>query len=550
VGSGFRWPFTAFRGEADGNGDAPSLSRSVWRWQLFLAFSAVTVAAVVALLDPAVFSDVPYTAGMALLIAVTLVAMSAPWERLGAPVAYAVPALDIVAIGLMAASEQVRLGFLWVFPIVWIATHYSAGWLAGGLGGVAAMLVLAQLSAPLSPFQVLRLLVVLVCLGFIGATISIGAGRARASGRLLRRQSAQLQTALERSRLQEQQSHRLLDALPNGVAQVEPSGTIRSANRAFRRLYGLDDVPRHHPSRAVEYRTRRGDPVPLEETIVARAARGEVFEGLRVWLFDAEGRWHALEAAASRLDDGTGSADTVVIVSDVTAQSDAAHERHSLARNISHELRSPLTAVVGHADLLMERVDIPDTARAQLAIVENAAVRMQRLVSSFLEENTACDDRAPFDLSAVIAASVEAFGPAAVVGGVTLIAADADPLPVVGDAFRLRQAVDNVIGNAIKYTPRGGHVAISAGTLDDGGVEVRVTDSGIGISSHDLPHIFERHFRAASARDAGLPGTGLGMAISRDIVRSHGGSIEIESELDHGTAVTLHLPAPTRQKAA
>jgi signal transduction histidine kinase len=198
----------------------------------------------------------------------------------------------------------------------------------------------------------------------------------------------------------------------------------------------------------------------------------------------------------------------------------------------------------------MERVDIPDTARAQLAIVENAAVRMQRLVSSFLEENTACDDRAPFDLSAVIAASVEAFGPAAVVGGVTLIAADADPLPVVGDAFRLRQAVDNVIGNAIKYTPRGGHVAISAGTLDDGGVEVRVTDSGIGISSHDLPHIFERHFRAASARDAGLPGTGLGMAISRDIVRSHGGSIEIESELDHGTAVTLHLPAPTRQKAA
>jgi signal transduction histidine kinase len=111
-----------------------------------------------------------------------------------------------------------------------------------------------------------------------------------------------------------------------------------------------------------------------------------------------------------------------------------------------------------------------------------------------------------------------------------------------GDAFRLRQLADNLVGNALKYTRPGGSVDVSV-RRDGSMVELVVADTGIGIAESDLPRIFEPYFRSETAVESGIPGTGLGLGIVRTIVEAHGGTIHIDSALGVGTTVTTRIPA-------
>jgi two-component system phosphate regulon sensor histidine kinase PhoR len=384
-------------------------------------------------------------------------------------------------------------------------------------------------------------------LAFIGITLRLGMSRTRAAARLMRRQSRQLDAALAHAQHEEQRRTALLDTLQTGIAQVDPDGTLPATNAAYRRMYGIENLPMLHPTRAVEYRERRGEAIPAEQTTVARAARGENFAAERVWLFDRDGRWRLLEVSARYRLDGM-----ILVAEDVTAQTEAKTERQSMARAVSHELRSPLTAVLGHADLLLERNDLPDSAREQLATIENAAERMERLIARILQDpgRDPADEHTVLDLASIASASVSAFAPAALSGGVRIVRPEeGDSAVIVGDGFRLRQVVDNVIGNAVKYTPRGGTVTVQVfSTADEVGVSV--ADTGIGIPEDELAHIFDQYFRASSARDAGIPGTGLGMGISREIVAEHGGTLELTSALGHGTTVTIRLPRTTDKETA
>ena len=117
-----------------------------------------------------------------------------------------------------------------------------------------------------------------------------------------------------------------------------------------------------------------------------------------------------------------------------------------------------------------------------------------------------------------------------------------EPLRLWGDAFRIRQVVDNVIGNAIKYAQRGGKVSVTGYRPTADEVAVTIADTGIGIAGPDLPRIFEREFRTELARARGIPGTGLGLSISREIIVAAGGRLEVESELGKGTEVSIVLP--------
>lgn len=116
----------------------------------------------------------------------------------------------------------------------------------------------------------------------------------------------------------------------------------------------------------------------------------------------------------------------------------------------------------------------------------------------------------------------------------------------MGDAFRLRQAIDNVIGNAVKYTTRSGSVRVSAASVN-GDLVVTVTDTGIGMSHLDLDRVFDPGFRSDTARASGIGGSGLGLAITREIITQHGGTVGITSELGRGTAVTLTLPRADKE---
>ena len=118
-----------------------------------------------------------------------------------------------------------------------------------------------------------------------------------------------------------------------------------------------------------------------------------------------------------------------------------------------------------------------------------------------------------------------------------------DTLPDMnGDRERLEQVVVNIVSNSIKYTPRGGHIAMSARMLDERKLEIVVEDDGMGIPKDDVPRLFERFYRVDKARSREKGGTGLGLAIAKEMVEAHRGSIRLESELDKGTRVTILLP--------
>jgi len=117
-------------------------------------------------------------------------------------------------------------------------------------------------------------------------------------------------------------------------------------------------------------------------------------------------------------------------------------------------------------------------------------------------------------------------------------------LPVIkGDREKIRVALHNLVGNALKYTPAGGQVSVTV-TANDGHLVVEVGDTGIGMSEEDREHAFEKFYRAKDARVAKITGSGLGLAIAREVVRMHGGDITVESELNRGSTFTLALPIP------
>jgi signal transduction histidine kinase len=225
---------------------------------------------------------------------------------------------------------------------------------------------------------------------------------------------------------------------------------------------------------------------------------------------------------------------------------------------ISHELRAPLTAMIGFLEILREPGSgvLSDDQRNYLDIVGRNADRLARLVGDLLFVARLDADRlqldlAEIDMAALLAEAVEAARATALRSGVRLELQAAHGLAQLqGDAARLRQLVDNLISNALKFTPEGGRVAVRARSVG-GAVRIDVSDTGIGVHASELGRLGERFFRASSATDRQIPGTGLGLAISKAIAHAHGGSVDVESEVGVGTTFRVELPlAPAAVLAA
>ena len=526
-----------------------SRTRSIWLLQLVLAASVIVTVLVVQALQPELFGTWTFSAGVAIIVALTVVTLVIPWHRVPKNAIVLLPFGDLFGIGLLAYSSEMRFGFFWVFPVIWIATHYSLLALGSALGSIGAIILIdATLNGP-SAFTALRLIVTVLSLTFIGLTTYLTARQNSAFKKLLRRQASRLQGTLQRVTGQERRVSEMLNGLDTGIARLSSDGEVLALNDTYISLYAIDRDDPNRPGGSVEYTTLRGDPLPEGDRPFVRAARGEQFEDERVWLYDASGQWHALSASTRRLTSSDDEpATTLLIIHDVTALIEAERAREQIATVVSHELRNPLTAIIGHADLLLDHDDLPPRVREQIEVIDNAGERMQTLISEILAGSRARSEEpeapASADARRILDASVESFRPAADGRRVSLRVEAPQDLPLVGDAFRLRQAFDNILSNAIKYTPGGGAVRISAEVVD-GRLVVTFADTGVGISSDDLARIFDPYFRTQSARDSPTPGTGLGMGIVRDIVEQHGGTLGVESEQGTGTTVTVTLPIET-----
>jgi len=213
--------------------------------------------------------------------------------------------------------------------------------------------------------------------------------------------------------------------------------------------------------------------------------------------------------------------------------------------SVSHELRTPLTSISGYLELLVEDVDEP-VSRGYLQIVSRNAERLLALVNDLLFAARLGSGRLeldlePVDLRALVRDSVEAARPRAETAQVRLVVTDATVPPVSGERVRLEQLVDNLVSNAIKFTPAGGEVAIALGPAN-GAVRLQVSDTGIGIPEAERAQLFERFFRSQAALDQQIQGTGLGLYISKAIVDAHGGRIAVQSHEGTGTTFVVELP--------
>lgn len=531
----------------DAGASLSSRTRSVWLLQLVLAAGVVITVLTVQALQPTMFGVWTFSTGVAIVVALTAVALIVPWHRLPRNAVMLIPFGDLVGVSFLAFGGDLRLSYFWVFPLTWIAVHGALAAVVSALGMVGVAILLDSAVNGATPTTAIRLIVVMLALTFIALTAYLTARQNRAFKQLLRRQAGRLQSTLQRVSGQERRVSQMLNGLDTGIARLSSSGEVLALNDAYVALYAIERDDPKRPGGAVEYSSLRGDALPESERPFVRAVRGELFEDERVWLFDVHGAWHALSVSTRRL---TPSADepesTLLIVHDVTALIEAERAREHLAAVVSHELRNPLTAIIGHAELALDDDELPPKVRDKLEVIDNAGQRMQTLISEILQTSqTGSRLRsapAMADARRILDASLDSFRPAADGRRVALLLDAPDTLPLVGDAFRLRQAVDNVVSNAIKYTPGGGTVQVTAGRRD-GDVVLRVADTGIGIAQADIPRIFDPYFRTGPARDSASPGTGLGMGIVRDIVDQHGGTLEVESEQGTGTTVTMRLPA-------
>jgi PAS domain S-box-containing protein len=256
---------------------------------------------------------------------------------------------------------------------------------------------------------------------------------------------------------------------------------------------------------------------------------------------------------------------------DVTAQKQAERDREALLAQtqeqnerlrkldrmkdefialVSHELRTPLTSICGYLELLLHddvMAELPAVQLNWLEVIDRNAERLLRLVEDLLLAAQASAgnlalEKAELDIAAIVEHAVQAGTPVAAARGIELTWST-EPLPAAnGDRQRIGQVIDNLISNALKFTPAGGSINVRA-YPHRSAVRIEVTDTGMGIPENEQSQLFERFFRTARAQEQAIPGVGLGLSISKAIIEAHDGRISVRSSEGTGTTFFVDLPA-------
>lgn len=246
-----------------------------------------------------------------------------------------------------------------------------------------------------------------------------------------------------------------------------------------------------------------------------------------------------------------GSDGLIAVIQDVTEQHRLDKARREFVANVSHELRTPLTTVKSYAETLMDITEggngDPEIYTSFLKIINGETDRMTRLVKdllllSRLDYSLKDMPKEDFDISEMIKSLVEKLSITVKEKKQVLEYEPTNTLPIYnGSPDRIEQVLINIITNAIKYTPQGGHIRITTMYMYNS-ITIKVIDDGIGIPKENLKHIFERFYRVDKARSREMGGTGLGLAIAKEIIEAHNGTIEIKSKSGRGTEVIINLP--------
>lgn len=331
----------------------------------------------------------------------------------------------------------------------------------------------------------------------------------------------------------------ILTSMANGIIIFDRALYITLINRAALDLFGVteDQAVGHHVLEAI-----RATAVENALLKVTRLGQAAVIE----WAPDP--RQDALiECSMAPVGQVGGGFGAVLVARDITAQRRLDRMRSDFVANVSHELQTPLTTIIGFAEALSDEVPPdPEDARRFIGLIHEEARRLSRLVDdllalSRLEHHSLPSRRHAVALSELVDDVVLQLRGRAETQGLSLSADAGRAAFAWGDRDLLREVLLNLVSNSIQYTPEGGHIVVTVRTSANE-VRIMVEDDGIGIPSQDLPRIFERFYRVDKDRSRRSGGTGLGLAIVKHIVEFLHGSIRVASELNRGSTFTVVLP--------
>jgi len=337
--------------------------------------------------------------------------------------------------------------------------------------------------------------------------------------------NAQLYQASESERVK---LETILTQTESGVIVLDPENRVMLINRAARLVYRVEgDVAGRSLAEVVEdprllALARVGGDAPRREEL--ETPDGRVFSAQRT------------------LIPGVGQA---IVMHDITHLKDLDRIKSEFVTTVSHDLRSPLTAILGYVELIERAGSVNDQQREFIRRVRLSVEHMTRLVADLLDLGrieAGLDTSLEVTPITVLARyALDGLRSAAEMKQQKVETVLSDDLPMVrGDPYRLRQMIANLLVNAIKYTPANGEIVVAA-VVEGDQVILRVSDSGPGIPAADQPYIFDKFFRASNVPDD-TGGTGLGLSIVKSIVDSHQGRIWVDSQLGRGTTFTVVLP--------
>jgi two-component system phosphate regulon sensor histidine kinase PhoR len=363
-------------------------------------------------------------------------------------------------------------------------------------------------------------------IGSLGRALNVMAGRLRDKIRDLEREQAKATAILE--------------GMVEGVIAVDGHNLIALMNERVRAIFSLGPGP--VAGRPFLEVIRNAD---LHE--VLRQTRGDDAVARRELSLSTPVE-RRLQVNAVRLALGGDEVGVLMVLHDVSELRRLEQVRTEFIANVSHELRTPLTAILGYLETLLSgALEEPEHARKFLEIVHRHTERLGRLLNdltdlSNIELGKVSLRLQPTSLADTVESVLTIILPKAEAGEVRLTSEVPRDLPLVrADHDRLAQILINLVDNAVKFTPPGGHVAVQARREGADMIGVAVADTGVGIPRVDLPRVTERFYRVDRARSRELGGTGLGLAIVKHLVLAHGGELAIESEFGRGTVVSFTL---------
>lgn len=454
----------------------------------------------------------------------------------------------------------------WIVPnpfLLFFGAVAISAWLGGSEAGILATLLSMLVSsyAFIPPFSqlTLDLNTVVRLTGFVLIALLIVA------------LSASRQRAVEEADAARKRLEVTLSSIGDGVIATDPEGRVTFLNGVAQQLTGW--TQEHAAGHLIEnvFDIVNADTRAQVESPTVRVLREGVIVGLanHTLLISRDGIERPIDDSGAPIRDATGeTVGAVLVFRDVTERAQAEAERAVLLQQAqaavkqrdqflsvaSHELKTPLTSLLMQAQLMERRMAREGTVsqrnREALQAITNQARRLNTMISALLdisriEQGQLAIMPAPFDLASLTRRVIDELQPTsdnhAIIGRGLEV-----PIVVNGDELRLEQVLQNLVQNAIKYSPDGGQIEVEL-AADVSSVEVRVSDQGLGIAAAELPGLFTRFYRASNTQPRNISGMGIGLFVVKEIISLHGGSVSVASSEGKGSTFTVRLPLAAKQ---